>query len=287
MAVETSNVPTGVETAAPGRLGLVVVLATISLTIIAAMFVQPRVSRWLNIREAYRDLSHADENERVEAVRRLIAEGENPDEALIALLSDPDEEVRISAARALAVRRPVADRTVDVFLARLESDSPDEAIARAAAHLFYRHAEQATGPITPTELRMITWLRRRLPPSDPLGQFDGEAVALSNFLHRDLTLNRPLQDYFKGAGIRTQIQVAGRMARRDPAFRDEYLNVLLIAASQSADINAQRTSIYLLKQLQEESGGFAAELEARREKATDPQEASRLDRAIVLLKLTK
>ena len=286
LAVKPSNDPAGVEATAtePGRRGILVVLVTVSLTIIAAFFVQPRVSRWLNSRDAYRNLSHPDQNERVDAVRWLIREGENPDEALIALLRDPNDEVRNSSASALAIRRPVTDRTIDVFLTGLESESPSEAITDLAPHLFYRHAEQATGPITPTEQRMIGWLRRRLPTRDPDGQYDGEAIALSNFLHRDPSLNQPLQDYFNGTGIRTQVQVARAMARRDPAFRDEYLTVLLRGASQSVDINAQKSSINIMKQQQQESDGIIAELEAHREKNSDPEEASRFDRVIEMLK---
>jgi hypothetical protein len=214
----------------------------------------------------------------------LIREGENPDEALIALLRHSNEEVQTSSATALAIRRPVTDRTINLFLTGLESDSPSEAITNVAPHLFYRHAEQATGPITPTEQRMITWLRRRLPDSDPQNRWDSEAIALSNFLHRDPTLKQPLQDYFQGAGIRTQVQLALQMARRDPAFREEYLTVLLRGASQSVDINAQRSSINLMKQQQQEFGGFIAELEAHREKTSDPEEASRFDRVIEMLK---
>jgi hypothetical protein len=281
MALETSNHPTGVETAAPGRRGLLVVLATISLTVIAAMLVQPRVSRWLNIREAYRNLSHPDENERVDAVHRLVGEGENPDEALIALLNDPDEGVRLSAAHALAGRRPVTDRAIEVFLAGLESESPGEAVVRWAPSLFYRHAELAAGPITPTEQRMIASLGRRLHGPN------AEAVALSTFLHRDPTLIIPLKDYLKAAEIYDQLFVTRQMAKFNPAFQDDYLKVLLNAASQSVNIHAQRQAMYDLEKLQRDSGSLLAELEARREKTADPQEVSRLDRAIVLLRTKK
>jgi hypothetical protein len=45
--------------------------------------------------------------------------------------------------------------------------------------------------------------------------------------------------------------------------------------------------MYDLEKLQRDSGSLLAELEARREKAAGPQEVSRLDRAIVLLRTKK
>jgi hypothetical protein len=71
MTIEPSNRVTGegVTTTPATARGLMVILATIGFTVMAAFFVQPRVSRWLDIREAYRNLSHRDQNERVDAVR--------------------------------------------------------------------------------------------------------------------------------------------------------------------------------------------------------------------------
>lgn len=284
-AAESSSSPTGVEAmeTASRRRAILVVLVTIGLCVAAAILVQPHVSHWLKARGAYRNLSHQDENERVEAVRWLINNGENPDQALIALLSHSNAEVRLFAAYSLARRRPVTNRTIDLFLTDLESESPSEAIEKFATNLFYRHAEQATGPLTPTEQRMIAWLRRQLPPNDPDGRSAATAFSLATFLQRDPTLMKPLQDYLKGAEIRSQISVARQMAKYDPAFQDEYVEVLLNGASQSVNGNARIVSIDYLKQLQKESADFVPGLETRRAMTSDPQEASRLDRAIELL----
>ncbi|MFO1096233.1 MAG: HEAT repeat domain-containing protein [Planctomycetaceae bacterium] len=261
---------------------LLVIGVTIGLCAATIVFVRPRITRWLTIRDAYRNLSHEDNSERFEALRTLESNGENPDEALIALLTHSDERVRSSAADALARRRPVTDRTIDVFFAILESDSPDEAIEQAAPSLCYRHAEQATGPLTPTDQRMIVWLRQRLRSTDPYESGDA-AFALAGFLHRDPKLMEPLMVYFKGAGIRDQVFIAHHIEKNAPAFRDEYVQVLLTGLS-SGNVNAELMAKHFLKELQRKSDGFVAELEARRTMTSDPQEASQLDRAIELLK---
>src|SRR5262245_12179705 len=143
MVEQSANHPTSVEATAtvPRRRAILVVLLTIILCTIAVLVVRPRFAHWLNVRAAYRNLSHQDESERIEAVRWLVDNGEKPDETLIGLLDDPNEDVRIFAAGELAYRRPVTDRTIDVFLAGLETNPPVEAIEQNAFNLFYRHAE--------------------------------------------------------------------------------------------------------------------------------------------------
>lgn len=261
---------------------LLVIGATIGLCTATILFVRPRITRWLTVRDAYRNLSHPDNSERFEALRTLENLGENPDEALIALLTQPDEGVRTSAGEALAYRRPVTVRTVELFLTGVEAENPIAAIQESAPNLFYRFAEHADGPLTPIEQRMIAWLRRRLLSQDPLAS-ERSALALTIFLHRDPTLMELLMVYFKGAGIRDQVFIGHHIEKNAPAFRDEYVQVLLTGLS-SGNVGAELMSNYFLKELQRKSDSFVTELETRRTMTTDPQEASRLDRAIEMLK---
>src|SRR5262249_55542014 len=105
----------------PSRAYLLLVIGvTIGLCTATILFVRPRITRWLTVRDAYRNLSNEDNSERFEALRTLESNGEDPDEALIALLTHPDEGVWTSAGEALAYRRPVTDRTVELFLTGVE-----------------------------------------------------------------------------------------------------------------------------------------------------------------------
>lgn len=256
-----------------------IVLATIGICAIAVILVQRPVSHWLAVRSAYRKLSHDDQGERTDALRWLVSNGENPDESLIALLGHSDEGVRYSAAYALSSQRPMTDRTIELFLVDVESASPKKAVEQSASGLFYRYGEQAKGPLTPTDQRIIAWLVRRL-HSKIVHESEGAAMALTTFVHRDPTLN-----YLNEADLEIQYSVARKFARVNPSYRDKYLRQLLAAAS-SANAAAEQIAIQHLKELQKESSDFVAELETRRSATSDPQEASRLDRAIEVLKPT-
>jgi hypothetical protein len=283
MLEESSDHPTGVEATATAsrRRAILVVLLAIVLCTIAVLVVRPRMTHWLSVRAAYRNLSHQDESERIDAVRWLVDNGENPDEALIALLNHSDEGVRIFAAAELASRRPVTDHVVETFLTGLESGSSVDAIEQSAPNLFFRHAQEATGPLTETEQRMIASLRRMLGSRSPYMRRNA-AMALAAFLHRDPSLREPLTAFLPAEGITFQYPVARQIARNDPTFRDEYVELLLSGVS-SGNAEAERMAVYYLKELQRESEDIMLQLEARRGNASGQNEASRIDRALELI----
>ena len=137
-------------------------ILSVGLTVVVSLalivFVRPRVGPWLEVRSAYRNLSSADDDARIDAIRRLRSLGEETESELIALLHHPDAGVRHFAASELAHKTRVTDDIIEAFLIALESNQHVAEIGYHAPKLFFRHAEDATGPLTETDQRMIAWI---------------------------------------------------------------------------------------------------------------------------------
>ena len=146
---------------------LLVGLMTVVVSLAAIVFVRPHVGRWLEVWSAYRNLSSADYDARIDAIRRLRSLGEKTESELIALLHHSDEGVRDFAAFELARKTRVTDDIIEAFLIALESNQHVAEIGNCAPKLFFRHAEDATGPLTETDRRMIAWLSSELNSTNP------------------------------------------------------------------------------------------------------------------------
>jgi hypothetical protein len=66
------------------------VVLTVIVSLAAIVLVRPRVGSWLEVRSAYRNLSSADYDDRIDAIRHLRSLGQETESELIALLHHPD-----------------------------------------------------------------------------------------------------------------------------------------------------------------------------------------------------
>ncbi len=251
---------------------------TVVVSLALIVFVRPRVGPWLEVWSAYRNLSSADYDARIDAIRRLRSLGEETESELIALLHHPDKGVRRFAASELAHRTRVTDDIIEAFLIALESNQHVAEIGNSAPKLFFRHAEDATGPLTETDRRMIAWLRPKLNSTNP-DRSGTAAFALTAFVNRDPSLREPLAAYLKNGAFFYKYLMLREMADSDPSMRDEYVDVLLSGLGSSVNTD-QSNALYGLANLKNEPDDLRSRLEARREESTDPGEISRIDQAL-------
>ena len=251
---------------------------TVVVSLAAIVFVRPHVGPWLEVWSAYRNLSSADYDARIDAIRRLRSLGEETESELIALLHHPDEGVRYFAASELAHKTRVTDDIIEAFLIALESNQHVAEIGNSAPTLFVRHAEDATGPLTETDRRMIAWLSSELNSTNP-DRSGPAAWALTAFVNRDPSLREPLAAYLKNGAFFYKYIVLREMTDSDPSMRDEYVDVLL-SGLRSSVYSDQLNALYGLANLKNEPDDLRSRLEARREESTDPGEISRIDQAL-------
>jgi hypothetical protein len=262
------------------RYAILLIGLTLLISIAAAIVVQPHVGSWLQSRSAFRNLSSADYDARIDAIRQLRSVGENAEPELISLLHHPDEGVRSFAAGELANGPHVAPDIVEAFLVALDEDRHVAEIGApgCATNLFFKHAKSAAGPLTPTDRRIIAWLRRRLNATDP-EQSGSAAWALTGFADRDPSLREPLAAWLKNATFFYQYIALRELASSDPSIRDRYVNVLLSGLA-SSNPNDQSNALYGLTHLENAPVDLKSRLEARRKKATNAGEIARIDQAI-------
>lgn len=255
---------------------------TVVVSLALIVFVRPRVGPWLEVRLAYRNLASADYDERINAIHRLRKLGEETESELIALLHHQDEGVRRFAASELAHRTPVTDAVIEAFLIAFESNQHVAEIGDSAPKLFVRHAEDATGPLTKTDQRMIAWLNSELNATNP-DRSGSAAWALTAFVNRDPSLREPLAAYLKNAAFFYRYIVLREMADSDPSMHDAYVDVLLSGLGSSVFAD-QSNALHGLANLKYEPEDLRSRLEARREASTDPGEISRIDQALEKLR---
>lgn len=254
------------------------VVLTVIVSLAAIVLVRPRVGSWLEVRSAYRNLSSADYDDRIDAIRHLRSLGQETESELIALLHHPDKGVRNFAASELAPRTRVTDDIIEAFLIALEGNQHVAEIGHSAPRLFFRHAEDATGPLTETDRRMIAWLRTELNSTNP-DRSGTAAWALTEFVNRDPSLREPLAAYLKNAAFFYKYVVLREMADSDPSMCDEYVGVLLSGLGSSV-YNDQLNALHGLANLKNEPADLRSRLEALRVESTDSGEISRIDQAL-------
>jgi hypothetical protein len=195
---QSSSQPEGVHAGRMSRNIYAVLLVglTVVVSLAAIVFSRPHVGSWLEVSSAYRNLSSTDSDTRIDAIRRLRSLGEETESELIALLHHPDADVRDFAASELAHKTRLSDEIIEAFLIALESNQHVAEIGYHAPKLFFRHAEDATGPLTETDQRMIAWLKPNL-NSKNLNRSGDAAWALTAFVNRDPSLREPLAAYLK------------------------------------------------------------------------------------------
>ena len=196
------------------RYVVLVVGLTVVVSLVASSFIQRYVGSWLEVRTAYRNLSSSDSGLRMEAISLLRRSGEETESELIELLDHPDECVREFAASELAIRTPVTDDIIEAFFVALDSNQHVSEIGRYATLLFFRHAEDATGPLSETDGRMIAWLRVELNTTS-LFRSGTAAWALTAFVNRDPSLRELLAEYRKTGTFFCKYNVLRELANRD------------------------------------------------------------------------
>lgn len=190
----------------------------------------------------------------------------------------PTPVLGVAAIYSQALRTRVTDDIIEAFLIALESNQHVAEIGIYAPKLFFRHAEDATGPLTETDRRMIAWLRPKLNSTNP-DRSGSAAWALTAFVNRDPSLREPLAAYLKNGAFFYKYLMLREMADSDPSMRDEYVDVLLSGLGSSVHTD-QLNALYGLANLKNEPDDLRSRLEARREESTDPGEISRIDQAL-------
>lgn len=261
---------------------ILVVGLTVVVSLALIVFVRPRVGPWLEVRSAYRNLSSTDYDARTDAIRLLRSHGEETESELIALLHHSDKGIRNFAASELAHRTRVTDGIIEAFLIALESNQHVAEIGHAAPQLFFRHAEDTTGPLTATDKRMIAWLTPKLKSKNP-DQSGTAAWALAAFVNRAPSLRPPLGVYLKKAAFFYKYIVLREMADSDPSMHDEYIDLLLSGLGSSVQ-NDQANALYGLANLKNEPDDLRSRLKAHRKTSTNPGEISRIDKALEQLR---
>jgi hypothetical protein len=259
---------------------VLLVALTVVFCLTAIVFVRPHVGPWLEVRRAYWNLSSADSDTRNDAIHLLRSRGEETESELVALLHHSNADVRGFAAYSLS--HETTDDIIEAFLIALENNRHVAEIGNHAPRLFFRHAEDATGPLTATDRRMIAWLRSALISMDP-DRSGAAAWALTAFANRDPSLREPVAAYLKNGPFFYKYLVLREMANSDPSMRDEYVDVLLSGLGSSAHAD-QANALYGLANLKNESDDARSRLEARRKESTDPGEISRIDQALEVLR---
>jgi hypothetical protein len=253
---------------------------TIAFCLTALFVVRPHVGPWLEVRRAYRNLSSPDSDTRNDAVRLLRSRGAKTESALIALLHHSNSDVRRFAANSLS-QEPTGE-VIEAFLVALESNQHVAEIGDHAPRLFFRHAEDAAGPLTKTDRRMIAWLRSELNSANP-DRCGSAAFALTAFVNRDPSLREPVAAYLKNGTFFYKYVVLREMADSDPSMRDEYVDVLLSGLGSSVHAD-QANALYGLTHLKNEPDDLRDRLQARRKESTDAGEISRIDHALEALR---
>lgn len=260
------------------RYGVLLLGLTVVVCLATTFFVRPRIGMWLEMRSAYQDLSSLDSDARTYAARKLRRLGIEPESQLIELLHHSDSGVRAFAATELAHWAELTDTIIEVFLTELEGEQPAAEMITAVPRLIFRHAENATGPLTETDRRMIAWLTSELDSTD--SERSGSAAwALTAFLDRNPTLEEPLAEYLKSGTFFYKYIVLREMVDRDSSKRDQYVDVLFSGLA-SSEFSDQANAVYGLTHLKDRPDNLRTRLEARREEATDPDEISRIDEAL-------
>lgn len=271
-----------------GAYAVLLVGLTLLLSIAAVVFIHPHVGPWLELRTAYRNLSSDDSDKRIEAVRSLRRLGKNPASELIALLHHRDEGVRYFAAGELAHRNRVTNDVIEAFLTALETGEHVAEIGGSAPHLFFKHAKDATGPLTDSDRRMIDWLKTRMNSTDPQ-QAGNAAIALAAFMKRDPSLKQPLAAYLKDGpfspNFNYKYSVLREMASSDPSLREPYI-AFLLSSLTSSDPTDQRIALYGLTHLETEPDDLRSRLAALRENTTNAEVVSRIDEVLETLEDT-
>jgi len=262
------------------RYAILLIALTLLLGIAAVIVMQPHVGPWLQVRTAFRNLSSANDDARVDAIRQLRSAGENAEPELISLLHHPDQEVRSFAADQLANGPRVTAEIVEAFLVALESDQHVAQIGGpgCATNLFFKHATGASGPLTQTDRRIIAWLKRELISTDP--ERSGSAAwASTPFVNRDPSLREPLAACLKNATFFYRYLALRELAGRDRSLSDQYVDVLLSGLA-SSNTNDQANALWGLTNLEHAPDDLHSRLETRRAESTDQGEISRIDQAI-------
>ena len=256
---------------------------TVVVSLAAIVFVGPNVGPWLEVRSAYGNLSSTDPDTRIDAIHRLRRLGEETASALIVLLHHPDEGVRRFAASELAHRTRLTADVIEAFLIALESNQHVAEIDNSAPKLIVRHAEDATGPLTETDRRMIAWLKTELNSTNP--DMSGQAAwAMTAFVNRAPSLQAPLDAYLKNGTFYYKYVVLREMADSDPSMLGKYVDVLLSGLCGTV-YNDQMNALHGLANLKNKPVDLRARLEARREQSTNPEEISRIDQALEELRM--
>jgi hypothetical protein len=253
---------------------------TVAVCLMAIVFVRPHVGPWLEVRLAYRNLSSTNSDTRNDAIHLLRSRGKETESALIALLHHSCTGVRDFAAYSLS--HETTDDIIEAFLIALESNQHVAEIGNHAPRLFFRHAEDSTGPMTETDRRMIAWLRSELNSTNP-DRSGSAAWALTAFVNRDPSLRKSVAAYLKNGAFFYKYLVLREMADSDPSMRDEYVNVLLSGLGSSVHTD-QLNALYGLANLQNESDDVRSRLASRRKESTDLGEISRIDQALEVLR---
>ena len=251
---------------------------TIAISLVAIIFVRPRVGPWLEVRWAYRDLSNPKSSTRTDAINRLRNDAQGTKNELLALLHHSDKGVRHFAASELAHRTSVADDIIDAFLTALESNRHVAEIGHSAPGLFVRYAEDATGPLTRTDRRMIAWLKTELNSTVPR-QSGSAAWAMTAFAVRDPSIRGPLAGYLKNGTYFYKYAVLRRLVDDDPSMRDQYVE-LLLSGLKSPDQNDQANAMSGLRQLKDKPDDLNSRLAAIRKESTDPAVVARIEQVL-------
>lgn len=253
---------------------------TIAFCLTALFVVRPHVGPWLEVQRAYRNLSSADSDTRNDAIHLLRSRGEETESALIALLHHSNSDVRRFAAYSLS--HEPTDVIIEAFRVALESNRHVAEIGDHAPRLFFKHAEDATGPLTKTDRRMIAWLTFELNSTNP-DRSGSAAWALTAFVNRDPSLREPVVAHVKNGPFIYEYVVLRELADSDPSMRDEYVEVLLSGLGSSVHAD-QANALYGLANLKNEPDDVKSRLEARRKGSTDSGEISRIDQALDVLR---
>lgn len=273
-------VPTGRRSRSKRAILLVVMTAVISVVAIA--FVRPWFHEWLELRDAHRNLTSTDYDAWNDAIRRLRQSGVDMEGELIPLLHHSEQRVRRYAATELAYKTPWTDTVIESFLVALENNQHVPDIGQAAPKLFYRYAEDTSGPLTETHRRMTAWLTAEL--SSPIPEQSGLAAwSLTAFESRDPALREQLTAWLEDAAFFERYIVLREMENRDPSLHDEYIEVLL-SGLQSPVSSDQQNAQFGLTHLDSAPDDLNSRLEAIRDASTDERRISRINATLMQLR---
>lgn len=262
----------------PGRYAIVLVAMVVVAGAVVVVRIQPQAQRWLELRSAFRNLSHPDSYERDCALQLLSDRGENPDPELIELLHHSNNEVRGFAADSLS-HRPWTSSVVEALLAAMENRQTGDEVRFPAEIALSRYAAETRGPLTDIDRRTIAVLRQAMTTSNP-EVVRVIAPGLAAYLDRDDSLCEPLLAYVDGESHAFyRYRAARQVARRAPLFRDQFVT-LLSGAPVSTNPRLQEWSQEDVCELAWARSGVTELLQRQRSEMTDGGETAKIDKAI-------